>query len=279
MAAEQSSVAAEQLCLFIRNSRIDLLLRAQADRHTFDLRMQQAVWSLNERMFDLSRIHPKYMLLGGLSHLQRTLGRIGDEHVPIQDVRAQRNLLDPWLLRSKPAHYAERWLATALYGVLLEHHATSADQMNDELSTLLATTEPQSLQKIGIGWSWNNAGRLKNSAEFRQRLLQVVSPNAWPGGLSALPTVVISPYLSGGTEGLHALCRDPLLWELVLRALSSTSHVAVAGGLAFLKNMAPSLCPSPAFVDVSAALKRLTVTAAANPFLAGKLQLLTEWTV
>jgi hypothetical protein len=84
--------------------------------------------------------------------------------------------------------------------------------------------------------------------------------------------------LSGDTGALHSICRDPLLWELVLRALSSASHVAVAGGLAFLKNMSPSLCPSPALVDVSAALLRLTVTAAANPFLAGKLRLLTEWT-
>lgn len=276
LAAEQSSRVAEQLCQFVRSARIDLLLRAQADRHTFDLRMQQAVWSLNERMFEISRLHPKYMLLGGLCHIRRTLGDREDDRIPLQDIRAQRRILDPLLSRGKQANYAERWLATALYGVLLEQHETSVGHLDDELSSLLAMTERQSLQTIGIGWSWNNASRLQNSAELRQRLLQVVPPDAWPGGLSALPTVVISPYLNGDSKALHRLCQTPLLWELVIRALSSKSHVAVAGGMAFLKNMSPSQCPSTVFAEVQKTLLGLKDTA--NPFLVEKLLILDNWT-
>lgn len=274
LAADQCATQAEQLCEFARDARIDLVLRAGADRHTFDLRMQRAVWTLSERMMAISRLPALYMLLGGLRYLQRVRNEASSPSIPVHDVTAQRRVLAPFLSKETRASFAHRWLATALYGVMLEYADVASTELDDELSKMLRVSDSLSFQKVGVGWSWHNAARVRRDVELRSRLLRAVPPDAWPAGLAALPTVIVSPYLSGPDDALLALLHEEWLWNIVLRALASPSHVAVAGGLIFLDTISINRCPGPMRKETERALMRLSSTS--NPFLAPKVATLVE---
>lgn len=274
LAAEQCANQADQLCQFAMRTRMDLVLRAGAERHTFDLRMQQAVWTQCQQMMAISRLPSEYMLIGGLRCLARQRSAATDMQPPIRDLNAQRLVLEPFLSPNSRAAFPYRWLATALYGVMLEHAKVGVQELDDELSRLLGSVQTQSLQAIGVGWSWHNAARIRRDAALRCRLLKAVPPATWPGGLAALPTVIISPYLSGPEESLLTLLREAWLWEIVLRSLTSPSHVAVSGGLAFLDAVSVKRCPPAVRDEVLRALTSLRCTP--NPFVAGNVATILE---
>ena len=275
LAGDEAASFTARVCNFIRRARLDLVLRAKPDRHNFSLPMQRAFWSMSEFMFAISRMHSKYMILGGLSYLQNILRIPSADHVSLVDGPVYDRILRPFLSPGSRANYADRWLATALYGALSEYTESSPSQLDDHLSELLGSTEQSSLQTIGLGWSWLNVSRVHHASALRDKLVSALKPGQWVAGLATLPTVMVSPFLSEGAGGLRAACANPALWEVVVEALSSPSQVAVLGGLVFLSNVSPTLCEPSAQDEICRSLRKHTDTP--NPLLAEKFELVQAW--